>query len=446
MSSIVFPTSEITLQNRKPAHAGNLTESQLASLKAFWIRLLQLFKQPGQEIILPDPAKERPVKKSFFGAVKEDPYYNYFLGATSDPRWSSLPLEKALPLIPGNLLRDTFWGLVASNNPDSTILRFLRARKWDLDASYNMLTNTLRWRLEMRANEIASLGQTGLINELEKAKPGLGVAFKHQLDLKMVTLGGPDKQARGACFVNVQIHHKENQPLEVMKLLTLYMVETSRVVCDYPMDTVCIVFNLENFTLANMDFDIVKFLVECFQAYYPETLGLACIHKAPWVFSTVWNLIAPLLDPVVASKIVFTKNLEELEKYIDSDGLPVIITGDTSKPSLDDLPLSRTPEPGYKDVPADLPSVKQYWDTVANYEAQTVQWANQSAPTNLEQDLLDRLKTAQLYRLSRIKAEKVLRGETSYHVKGLIEIDEKDRLIVNYNTRTWGQKDITDWV
>lgn len=50
----------------------------------------------------------------------------------------------------------------------------------------------------------------------------------------------------------MQIHHKENQPLEVMKLLTLYMVETSRVVCDYPMDTVCIVFNLENFTLANM--------------------------------------------------------------------------------------------------------------------------------------------------------------------------------------------------
>lgn len=198
MSSIVFPTNEITLEHRKPAHAGNLTESQLATLKAFWIRLLQLFKQPGQEIILPDPAKEKPVKKSFFGGVKEDPYYNYFLGATSDPRWSSLPLEKALPLIPGNLLRDTFWGLVASNNPDSTILRFLRARKWDLDASYNMLTNTLRWRLEMRANEIASLGQTGLINELEKAKPGLGVAFKDQLDLKMVTLGGPDKQARGA--------------------------------------------------------------------------------------------------------------------------------------------------------------------------------------------------------------------------------------------------------
>lgn len=86
--------------------------------------------------------------------------------------------------------------------------------------------------------------------------------------------------------MNVQVHHKENQPLEIMKLITIYIMETSRVICNYPMDTVCIVFNLENFTLSNMDFDAVKFLVECFQAYYPETLGLACVHKAPWVFST----------------------------------------------------------------------------------------------------------------------------------------------------------------
>lgn len=197
MANIVFPTNQVSLEHRKPGHAGNLTESQAASLKTMWARLLQLFTQSGQEIVLADSTKEKPVKKGFFGAKKEDPHHNYFLGANSDPRWSSLPLEKALPLIPGSLLRESFWGLVANNNPDSTLLRFLRARKWDLDASFNMLANTLRWRLEMRSNEIVSLGETGLIHELEKAKPGLGVAFKNQLDLKMVTLGGPDKQARG---------------------------------------------------------------------------------------------------------------------------------------------------------------------------------------------------------------------------------------------------------
>lgn len=200
MTSVVFPTG-LNLENRKKAHAGALTAEQVDMLKSMWLRLLTLFQQPGQEIQLPQHETEStaPKKGGFFGfgAKKEDPVHDYFLGATADPRWTNLPLDKALPMIPGNLLREAFWGMVATDNPDSTLLRFLRARKWDTDAAYNMLTNTLRWRLEMRINEIVSLGETGLIEELEKAKKGLGMSFKEQLDKKMVTLGGPDRKARG---------------------------------------------------------------------------------------------------------------------------------------------------------------------------------------------------------------------------------------------------------
>lgn len=199
--TIVFPTTgEISLQHRKPAHAGALTAEQVNMLKSMWLRLLKLFEQVGDEIHFPERIKEEPVKKGGFfglGAKKEVPQQDYFLGATSDPRWTSLPLDKALPLIPGSLLREAFWGMVATDNPDSTMLRFLRARKWEIDAAYDMLTNTLRWRLEMRINEIVSLGETGLIEELNLTKKGLGDAFREQLKKKMVTLGGPDRQARG---------------------------------------------------------------------------------------------------------------------------------------------------------------------------------------------------------------------------------------------------------
>ncbi|KAG1118663.1 hypothetical protein G6F42_013143 [Rhizopus arrhizus] len=445
MASLVFPTT-LNLENREKAHAGTLTAEQVDMLKSMWLRLLTLFQQPGQEIQLPhhEPQESNTKKGGFFGfgAKKEEPVHDYFLGATSDPRWTSLPLDKALPMIPGEMLHKAFWGMVATDNPDSTLLRFLRARKRDLDAAYNMLTNTLRWRLEMRINEIVSLGETGLIEELEKAKTGLGVAFKKQLEQKMVTLGGPDRRARGVCFVNVQVHHKDNQPLEVMKLLTIYVMETSRVICDYPMETVCIVFNLENFTMANM---AIKFLVGCFQAYYPETLGLACVHKAPWVFSTIWNLITPILDPVVASKIVFTKNLDELEKYVASDSLPIIITGDKRRPAMDDLNAQTTPKAGYRLLPADNPRIKNYWDTVVDYEKKTENWCK-IREFGGDEDAMDRLKLGQHYRVTRVKAEKIMRGETVYHVKGLIRIDDNDRLIINYNTSTWGEKDITDWV
>ncbi|ORE05449.1 CRAL/TRIO domain-containing protein [Rhizopus microsporus var. microsporus] len=436
---------DLSLDNRKPGHAGSLDKDQTEKLKKFWLRIFALFEQKGDEIQLAN-TQETTAKKNGsgflgFGKKEDKKDRDYFLGTTSDPRWKSLPLDQALPLIPGSLLRRTFWGLVATDNPDSTLLRFLRARKWDLDAAYHMLANTLRWRLEMRTDDIVALGETGLIEELERCKSGLGTTFKELLGRKLVTLGGPDNNYRGICFVNVQVYHKEDQPLELAKLLTVYIMETARLICDYPMETVCLVFSLENFTMANMDFDAVKFLAECFQAYYPESLGLACVHKAPWIFSTVWNLITPLLDPVVVSKIVFTKTAQDLEQYIPADSLPSLITGDASKLSFDERTTGGVPKPGRLSVPPDEPNVEAYWKNVSEYEKMTIEWAKSE-----NDDALERLKLGQNHRVCRVKAEKLLRGETSYHTKGMIHINQDDRLIISYKTNLWDSQDITDWV
>lgn len=33
------------------------------------------------------------------------------------------------------------------------------------------------------------------------------------------------------------------------------------------------------------EFPPVKFIIKCFEANYPESLGVLLIHKAPWIFS-----------------------------------------------------------------------------------------------------------------------------------------------------------------
>lgn len=53
-------------------------------------------------------------------------------------------------------------------------------------------------------------------------------------------------------FINVSLHHKEDQPIEIIKLLTMYIMETSRVVVHQPVESACIVFNMDGFTLKNM--------------------------------------------------------------------------------------------------------------------------------------------------------------------------------------------------
>jgi hypothetical protein len=77
-----------------------------------------------------------------------------------------------------------------------------------------------------------------------------------------------------------------------------------------------------------MDYTPVRFMIKCFEANYPESLGAVLVHKAPFVFSAIWNIIKGWLDPVVASKIHFTKHLEDLEQYIPRSQIMKELGGD----------------------------------------------------------------------------------------------------------------------
>ena len=80
--------------------------------------------------------------------------------------------------------------------------------------------------------------------------------------------------------------------------------------------------------MANMDYTPVKFMIKVFEANYPESLGAVLVHKAPWIFQSIWVIIKGWLDPVVASKIHFTKHLEDLEQYIPRSQIIKELGGD----------------------------------------------------------------------------------------------------------------------
>ena len=69
-------------------------------------------------------------------------------------------------------------------------------------------------------------------------------------------------------------------------------------------------------------------MIKVFEANYPESLGVVLVHKAPWVFQGVWALIKGWLDPVVASKVHFTRSLSDLEEYIAKDHIMTDLGGE----------------------------------------------------------------------------------------------------------------------
>ncbi|KAG0313510.1 hypothetical protein BGZ99_008842 [Dissophora globulifera] len=100
-----------------------------------------------------------------------------------------------------------------------------------------------------------------------------------------------------------------------------HTMECGRMVLPPGAETVIVIFDLSNFHLDNMGWGFVCLFVQCFESYYPETLGVCVVHRAPFVFWGLWKLIQPLLDPVVATKFVFTRNNEELHKVISRERL-----------------------------------------------------------------------------------------------------------------------------
>ncbi|RCI06809.1 hypothetical protein CU098_003407 [Rhizopus stolonifer] len=221
----------------------------------------------------------------------------------------------------------------------------------------------------------------------------------------------------------------------------MYIMETSRVIVHQPVESACIVFNMDGFTLKNMDFDFVKFLVTCFEAYYPETLGSCLIHKAPWVFSTVWSLITPLLDPVVASKIHFTKDINELTQYVDISALPANISGEKDKKTKDEAVNIGPVAPGTLEVPT-TDAYNEYKTMIKRYEAETIEWSKIPSTDN---DTNARHELAREYRIARIKTEKDIRGPTAYEAKGLVTINSEGRVILDFGG-DWTALDITETV
>lgn len=284
-------------------HPGNLSEEQETTLKQMWAAFFAL------------DGKSEPPKSSTGVAIDLTEANKYVKECGG--------FEK---------FHNTCWRSPYSGHPDSTMLRFLRARKWDVSAgtryvlpllrskahhfflALGMLACAAAWRIELDVDKIVEQGEELLNKEL----PG----FDLQMKSGKAYLHGADAKGRPVFYIHVKIHNPSQQTFEALRAFTIYCMETGRQFVAPPTDQVCLVFDLTGFGLRNMDWAFVKFLVKAFEAYYPETLGMLAIHKAPWVFSSIWTAIRPLLDPVVASKIIFTKNEAQLMEVINADQLP----------------------------------------------------------------------------------------------------------------------------
>jgi hypothetical protein len=180
--------------------------------------------------------------------------------------------------------RAGLWGFVLAEHPDALVLRFLRARKWDVGRAMAMLVSAVDWRLEQRmAETVIGTGESvALRDEAERSADDRGFVAQYRSGKSYVH--ATDREGRLVYIIRVRLHDPRAQSSRAMETYTLHNIETLRIAIKPPNDKACLLFDMTGFGVKNMDFHVVKFLVTVFEARYPETLGVVLIHNAPFVF------------------------------------------------------------------------------------------------------------------------------------------------------------------
>ncbi|KAF8632406.1 hypothetical protein AX17_004847 [Amanita inopinata Kibby_2008] len=186
---------------------------------------------------------------------------------------------------------------------DATLLRFLRARKFDVVKAKEMLLNAEQWRNDYGVEELVNNFDFKEKKEVDKWYP----QYYHKIDkdgrpVYIERLGQLDIKALYAA--TTQERQLQRLVVEYEKFLTERLPACSAA-SGHPVETSCTILDLGGVSLTNFYRvkDYVFQAASVGQDRYPETMGKFYIINAPWAFSAVWSIIKPWLDEVTVSKI-----------------------------------------------------------------------------------------------------------------------------------------------
>lgn len=257
-----------------PGRPGNLTPDQEEKLRELWIATLQVFgvldTQHAKDVngnsnvdVLNGPIKsdtgisEKPKKRKIglFGRKHKDPETESTASSessttatkagaadTEDKYGQTKQFHDTLAQQSPESLRATFWSMVKHDHPDALLLRFLRARKWDVERALIMMISTMNWRYsEMHVDDdIMKNGEAAALEAskgTDVAAKSLGEDFLAQMRMGKSFLHGTDKSGRPMCFVRVRLHKQGEQSEASLERYTVFLIESARMVLAPPVDT-----------------------------------------------------------------------------------------------------------------------------------------------------------------------------------------------------------------
>jgi hypothetical protein len=232
------------------------------------------------------------------------------------------------------------------------LLRFLRARKFNVNDAFNMIKEDVKWRCE----------ENRLNLRQETAEEVLGCNVGELYKYFPTWIQGKDKQLRPVSYRQFGRFEIWNvlKITTMQRLIRFHAWETEQALRFMHNQSRKIQYNIETFVLVidaagwNMGlatrdaFQFIKGMAVTDSDHYPERLGTMIIINAPTALAFAWGVVQGFLDPVTKAKVrIIGSNqadwLPILLEYIDQNEIPEQYGGFSPDPTPEDAIKNMNP-------------------------------------------------------------------------------------------------------
>ncbi|XP_054635370.1 SEC14-like protein 1 isoform X1 [Dunckerocampus dactyliophorus] len=238
------------------------------------------------------------------------------------------PLQESCLIRLRKWLQETHKGKIPK---DEHILRFLRARDFNMDKAREILCQSLTWRKQHQVDylletwtspQVLQDFYTGGWHHHDRDGRPLYILRLGQMDTKgLVRALGEESLLRHVLSINEE---------------GLRRCEENTKVFGRPISCWTCLVDLEGLNMRHLWRPGVKALlriIEVVEANYPETLGRLLILRAPRVFPVLWTLVSPFIDENTRKKfLIYAGNDYQgpggLVDYIDKEIIPDFLGGE----------------------------------------------------------------------------------------------------------------------
>lgn len=212
-------------------------------------------------------------------------------------------------------------GLLFPHIDHSTLVRFLKARKYDVEEAFKQLASYISFRVtEIPENSVQA-------SEIEAS---LHAGKVHVLKY-------PDRQGNVCLVVSLSKHHMRDVNASETERFIVYCFDKiiSKILTGKRSMTKLTIFgNLKGVGWSNLDVSCSKRLFTLMQNYFPERLAFMLNWCPPAVFAIAHKIVMPFVDPNTRSKIAMTNDPKDLSKHFDLSKLPCSLGGTGSEDLL----------------------------------------------------------------------------------------------------------------